>query len=194
MGLQLPQSGGISLKHQIVAGIATKDFYLGQFGLGPKATNFTNFDTPDPSFFWSMKNQSVIPSLSWGYTAGAKHRLKGVPASLVFGGYDASRFTPNNMNFTFNTDDSRQLTVGIQTIQASNTLQGVMSMLPSGILALVDSTFPEIVSYLLGNYVTQPTLVGCIGEYQYQEYNSGYCGIGEISHNHWPKSKYAYCI
>lgn len=106
-----------------------------------------------------MKNQSLIPSLSWAYTAGAKHRLKGVPASLVFGGYDASRYTPNSMNFTFNTDDSKLLTVGIQTIQASNTLQGVMSMLPSGILALVDSTFPEIVSCLISKLCTPYTPV-----------------------------------
>ena len=129
-----------------ILGIATKAYYLGQFGLGPKATNFTDFETPSPSYLWSLKNQTLIPSLSWGYTAGAAYRLKKVVGSLVLGGYDASRFTPNNMNFTFNSDDSRLLTVGIQTIQATNTLQGIMSLLPSGILALVDSTFPEIVS------------------------------------------------
>ncbi|KAL3427887.1 eukaryotic aspartyl protease [Phlyctema vagabunda] len=144
IGLQLPQSGGVALHHQIVAGIATKDFYLGVFGLGPKPTNFTNFDEPQPSFMWSLKNQSMIPSLSWSYTAGAPYRLKKVLGSLTLGGYDASRFTPNDMNFTFSADDSRVLTVGLQAIQATNTFQGVMSLLPSGILTLIDSTIPEI--------------------------------------------------
>jgi hypothetical protein len=86
----------------------------------------------------------MIPSISYGYTAGAPYRLKKVLGSLTLGGYDASRFTPNNLTFPFSTDDSRVLTVGIQTIMASNTLHGVMSLLPVGILALIDSTVPEI--------------------------------------------------
>lgn len=56
---------------------------------------------------------------------------------------DASRFTPNDMNFTFSADDSRPLTVGLQAIQATNTFQGVMSLLPgTEILSLIDSTVP----------------------------------------------------
>jgi hypothetical protein len=127
------------------SGVPDKDFLFGVFGLGPKPTNFTDgFNDPQPSFMWSLKNQSMIPSISYGYTAGAPYRLKKVLGSLTLGGYDASRFTPNNLTFPFSTDDSRILTVGIQTIMASNTLRGVMSLLPVGILALIDSTVPEI--------------------------------------------------
>lgn len=132
------------MKHQVVGGLAAKDFYLGEFGLGPKPTNFTDFDQNQPSFMWSLKNQSMIPSLSWGYTAGAQYQLKGVPGSLTLGGYDASRFTSNGYNFTFDQDDSRSLTVGLQSIQASNTLHGLMSLLPTGVLSLIDSTIPEL--------------------------------------------------
>ncbi|RDW76161.1 hypothetical protein BP5796_06982 [Coleophoma crateriformis] len=148
VGLQLPQSGGVSLEHQVVAGTPFKDFYLGVFSLGPKPTNFTNFDNPQPSFMWTLRNQSIIPSLSWGYTAGAPYRLKKVLGSLTLGGYDASRFTPNSLNLTFSADDSKPLTVGLQAIQAVNTFGGVMSLLPSGILTVVDSTVPEIVSHV----------------------------------------------
>ncbi|RDW82839.1 hypothetical protein BP6252_03951 [Coleophoma cylindrospora] len=147
VGLQLPQSGGISLEHQVVAGTPSKDFYLGVFSLGPKPTNFTTFDNPQPSFMWTLRNQSIIPSLSWGYTAGAPYRLKKVLGSLTLGGYDASRFTPNSLNLTFSADDSKPLTVGLQAIQAVNTFGGVMSLLPSGILTVIDSTVPEIVSH-----------------------------------------------
>jgi len=92
---------------------------------------------------WSLKNQSLIPSLSFGYTAGAPYRQKKVPGSLILGGYDASRSTPNNMTFSFDEDDSRSLTVGLQSIEATNTFEGISSLLPVGILALIDSTVPE---------------------------------------------------
>jgi len=114
------------------------------FALGPKPTNFTNFDSPQPSWMWTAKNQSLIPSLSWGYTAGAPYQLKAVPGSLTLGGYDASRFTPNNLSFSFAADDSKPLTLGLQAIEATNTFGGVMSLLPSGILTFIDSTVPEI--------------------------------------------------
>lgn len=67
-----------------------------------------------------------------------------MPGSLTFGGYDASRFVPNPISFTFATDDSKPLMVGLQSIGATNTFQGLMSLLPSGILAHVDSTVPEM--------------------------------------------------
>lgn len=44
------------------------------------------------------------------------------------------------MTFSFAGDDSRSLTVGLQSITASNTLQGVVAPLTSGILSLIDST------------------------------------------------------
>lgn len=114
------------------------------FPLGPKPTNFTNFDYPQPSFLWSLKNESYIPSLSWGYTAGAKYRLKEVPGSLTLGGYDASRFTSNNMTFSFSSDDSKPLTLELQSITVTHTLASVGSLLQTGILASIDSTVPEL--------------------------------------------------
>lgn len=67
-------SGEPILDHQVVAGIATTDFWLGQFGLTPRPTNFTDFNDPQPSFIQTLKNRSAIPSLSWSYTAGAQYR------------------------------------------------------------------------------------------------------------------------
>lgn len=62
----------------------------------------------------------------------------------MLGGYDSSRFTANNVTISFASDDSRSLTVGLQSITASNTLQGVVAPLTSGILSLIDSTVPHM--------------------------------------------------
>jgi hypothetical protein len=67
-----------------------------------------------------------------------------VPGSLTLGGYDESRFTANNLTFPFSADDSKPLTLGLQAIEATNTFQGVVSLLPQGILTFIDSTVPEI--------------------------------------------------
>ncbi|KUJ14497.1 acid protease [Mollisia scopiformis] len=144
IGLEIQNSGGLTLQHQVVAGTEGLDFMLGIFGLGPLPTNFSDFNEPQPSYMYSLKNQSLIPSLSFGYTAGAPYRDKEVLGSLTLGGYDSSRFKPNNMSFTFGAEDAGSLLVGLQAIQADNALDGVVELLPKGIISLIDSTVPEI--------------------------------------------------
>lgn len=73
VGLQLENSGGLALNGSVVGGIAMKDFYLGVFGLGPKPSNFSTFDNPLPSFMTHLNSTKQIPSLSYGYTAGASY-------------------------------------------------------------------------------------------------------------------------
>ena len=68
-------TGGPTLLSQAVVGIATTDFYLGVFGMNPQPINLTNFSNPHDSSLTSMKNQNLIPSLSWAYTAGAPYRI-----------------------------------------------------------------------------------------------------------------------
>lgn len=74
VGLEVQNSGGLTLTNQLVAGIATEDFLLGQFGLGPKPTNLSSLEHPIPSYMQTLADQDLIPSLSFGYTAGAKYR------------------------------------------------------------------------------------------------------------------------
>ena len=74
-------SGGPVLHSQVVAGLATDDYYLGIFGLGDQGTNLTNLTEPRPSSLTTMKSKNQIPSLSWAYTAGAPYRkLELVPS------------------------------------------------------------------------------------------------------------------
>jgi len=74
VALGYPSSGGPRLLNQIVAGTAAPDFWLGSFGIDPAPNNFTaDLSDPQPSFLWSLVNESMIPSMSWGYTAGAHY-------------------------------------------------------------------------------------------------------------------------
>lgn len=143
VGLGWQGSGGPSLDQQIVAGIATKQFYLGIFGLNPRPSNFTSFNNPIPSYISNLRKESLISSLSWGYTAGNQYRLNKVLESLTLGGYDASRFIPNNVSFAFNEIDIRDLTVVVKqvTMKTENISQDLLSR---SIAAFVDSTVPYI--------------------------------------------------
>ena len=78
------------------------------------------------------------------FTADVATGFAGTVGSLTLGGYDSTRFTPNDVSFSFANDDSRSLTVALRSIAASNTLQGDVTPLANGILALIDSTVPHI--------------------------------------------------
>lgn len=137
------KSDALELPHQVVAAIADKSFYLGQFGLGPKPSNFTTFNDPIPNYMANLVSEEKIPSMSFAYTAGAHYRDK-APASLVLGGHDENRYEPSELSFRMNADNVRPLQVGVQNILAENTLRGAVSLLPSSTYHLVDSTVPHI--------------------------------------------------
>jgi len=60
------------------------------------------------------------------------------------GGYDASRFTPNNVDFQFASDISRDLVVGLQSITFSDSKTTDQHLLSEGILTFIDATVPHI--------------------------------------------------
>ncbi|KAI4272462.1 MAG: hypothetical protein L6R38_006597 [Xanthoria sp. 2 TBL-2021] len=138
-------SDGPTVESSVIAGLNTKDFYLGSIGLSPQPLNFTATDNPAPSLLGSLKIGKRIPSLSYGYSAGAQYRLKKVLGSLTLGGYDASRRPPNDtITFTFGDDISRDLLVGLQSIEYSDTKTAGRQLLSEGILTFIDSTVPHI--------------------------------------------------
>lgn len=67
-----------------------------------------------------------------------------VLGSLTLGGYDASRFTPNNMSFTFAPDNERDVVVGLQAISMTSTTQSNVDLLPTSVTMYIDSTVPQI--------------------------------------------------
>ena len=74
LGLGLRGSEATTLDHQIVGGIVTENFYLGMLGVNPKSTNFTSPNEGQLSYMSSLFTRGLIPSLSFGYTAGAQYR------------------------------------------------------------------------------------------------------------------------
>ena len=134
-------SHSLSLEHQVVTGVASTAFWLGIFGLSPSPVNLT---TPVPSFMQNLADQNLIPSLSFGYTTGAKYRGDSFFGSLTLGGYDNSRHHANNISFEFDPNISQSLTVGLQSINATQTLIGDVELLQAGIYSLLDSGVPEI--------------------------------------------------
>lgn len=144
VGMSWQGSGTPSLEQQIVGKIATKEFYLGIFGLDPKRTNFTNFNDPVPSYMATLKERNIIPSISWGYTAGNQYRLDTALGSLTLGGYDPSRFIQNDVTFSFNEINTRELTVNINNIFINAKHSGAPTTSTRIIAALIDSTVPYI--------------------------------------------------
>lgn len=61
------------LPEQLVAGIATQDFWIGSLGLGYHASQFDVVSSNISSLLPAMKNSSFAPSISYGYTAGASY-------------------------------------------------------------------------------------------------------------------------
>ncbi|KAL9065865.1 MAG: hypothetical protein Q9157_007336, partial [Trypethelium eluteriae] len=140
--LGLPGPNLPILQKQVLAGIWTDNYFLGSLGLSPVPFNFTILDDPQPSMLGTLRNQSLIPSASWAYAAGAHYQDPPVYGSLTLGGYDASRFEPNNLTFPFAVDFSRDLLVSLQSITYDTI--GSSPLLASSIDIFIDSLVTEL--------------------------------------------------
>ena len=72
VGFGFDASKGLTLNHSLVAGITAEPFYLGTFGLKP--ANVSDVSNGPATLMAQLKQQNLIPSLSYGYTAGAIYR------------------------------------------------------------------------------------------------------------------------
>jgi hypothetical protein len=65
--------------------------------------------------------------------------------SLVYGGYDQSRFVPNDITFPFDANDSRKPSVNIQSIVSRDLANTTVGMLPDGAAySLIDFAEPHM--------------------------------------------------
>ncbi|KAL8917092.1 MAG: hypothetical protein Q9172_005977 [Xanthocarpia lactea] len=136
-----PEGANTTVNESVVAGIITPNFYLGVLGLAARPVVWEDHSDSSDSLITILKKQSLIPNLSYGYTAGASYRS--APGSLTIGGYDASRLTPNDVSFAFSSQTARQLLVSIQAISVTNS-KGPSQLLTQGMVALIDSTVPHL--------------------------------------------------
>lgn len=143
VGLDDVKVGNISLDKFPVTAYASPGFWVGQLGLLPLSINYST-TVNSPSFLVALRDGGHIPSVAYGYQAGAPYRGTKVPASLVLGGYDSSRAS-KPLTVNINTDMSRALTVSIHDIVATGTLNGTLSLVNSErIIAPLDSSIPEL--------------------------------------------------
>lgn len=146
-----PGSGSPSLSSQVVATITSHDFWLGLFGLNPAPTNFSSKSEPAPSYMSNLKSQGHIPSLSYGYAAGAYYRNGGgangggVLGNLTLGGYEESLLVSNNLTIDFSTGgDDLTIDVNTITITSSGGKSQVVSSPSSSFPAFIDSSIPYL--------------------------------------------------
>jgi hypothetical protein len=61
----------IAIGGQTVAGVVKKTWLLGLLGCNVRPSSFSTYSPLVPSLLQNLRNQSLIPSLSYSYTAGA---------------------------------------------------------------------------------------------------------------------------
>lgn len=109
---------GITLNSTIIGSVNSSEYLVGMFGLGVVPGTFNNV-TSVAAISQLVEKAGVIPSNSYGYTAGATYQQKGVPNSLTLGGYDANRFVAHNT--TFNLDPSENPTTFVNALYVSSS-------------------------------------------------------------------------
>ncbi|KAI1505384.1 aspartic peptidase domain-containing protein [Biscogniauxia marginata] len=108
----------VPLGKQVVAGINETAFYTGFLGLGITPGKFQNVVVQSP-ISTLVEQAGIIPSHSYGYTAGAWYGgSSGTPLSLTLGGYDANRFEPHDVKFSLD-PSTRQPNTLVRAITAS---------------------------------------------------------------------------
>lgn len=145
VGLGLKGEEGPTLDNTTVGTLISPNFWLGHFGVNPKPTNFSAFVDPAPSYMSTLFNQSLLPSLAFGYTAGKRYHDPPLLSSLTLGGYDASRFVPNDISFGFAPDNERDIVVGILGITANTATKSNINLRPRDPFTMyIDSTIAEL--------------------------------------------------
>jgi hypothetical protein len=93
-------SEGTKMANSLIGNYQSSTYWLGFLGLGITPVTFNQ--TPALGPIGDLYAGGYIPSRSYGYTAGAKYRLKGTPNSLTLGGYDSTRLELHNTTFHLN--------------------------------------------------------------------------------------------
>lgn len=131
-----------NLQSQVVAGYAAKNPFLGVLGIRGIPNHIFNASSTQDSPLQSLKTNGNIPSLVFGYTAGAAYRNPQSFGSLTLGGYDAARINTSNslqLNWDQTTTD---LSVWINRINIGD--KSISGLGVGGSFALIDSLLADI--------------------------------------------------
>ena len=67
----IANSGGPTLENQTIGAVVNPRLWVGRLGMDIKPSNFSDFANPQRSLIKTLHEEGYIPSLSYGYTAGA---------------------------------------------------------------------------------------------------------------------------
>ncbi|KAF9641502.1 putative peptidase aspartic protein [Lasiodiplodia theobromae] len=134
----------IGVNNTLVVPFYDPNSWTGLLGMGDVNTTLSD-QKPIKSLIQTLNDTGSIPSLSYGYTAGAHHRNPQVPGSLVIGGYDQSRFQSPSASFTLASEQQRVLAVGLQSIYTNFSLTASsLQNLIKGHTSVIDSTVSHL--------------------------------------------------
>lgn len=107
--------------------------------------NVSSYNDQYPTLLHSLRSQNLIPSATYGYTAGANYRSypSNNQASLTFGGYDLSRLDSTQNVTSIGEDTYRPLLLSLTSITI-NSNQTSATVLGSAIIIAIDSTISEL--------------------------------------------------
>lgn len=113
----LALSDTLSASGQIIALVDDINHWIGNFGLNVQNSRFSGDSNSLPFLSTLVQNLSVVPSHSYGYSAGASYYAGGVAGSLTFGGVDTSRYQDSKTWFALSAGYTP--TVSLQSIQVT---------------------------------------------------------------------------
>jgi hypothetical protein len=124
-----------------IFGLSTWNFFLPSLGIGVGYLQSTTQESP--SLVENLANESVIPSRSWSYTAGASYR--DYVGSLVLGGYDDTRLNANTTtHYALQpSTQTTELQVNLASI-AFSFANGTEASIPVSETVVIDSTLPYL--------------------------------------------------
>lgn len=124
----------IQFDDQLVATVNDSTLLLGSLGLGIEVRSFSNEEAFE-GLLTTLYDTAVIPSRSYGYTAGNYHRelvLSGcwemtspvvgttkTPVDLVLGGHNTGQYQPSDLSFKLDTNNNPVAT--LETVSVSAT-------------------------------------------------------------------------
>ncbi|RDW66360.1 hypothetical protein BP6252_09995 [Coleophoma cylindrospora] len=146
VGFDILYNGAQSLGNHSIVSLSESVYNpnTGFLGIGTVASKgyvgrwqYTGSDTENSSFIQSLKTQKLIPSVAFGYTAGAWYRNSS--ASLVLGGYDAAKLDRSDASFDFFADRDTAISVNLKNLSIDG-ISSAENLLSEGVVATFDSS------------------------------------------------------
>lgn len=122
-------SDTVTAPGQIIALVDDIDHWIGSFGLNVQNSRFSGNNNTLPFLSTLVQDLSVIPSHSYGYSAGAFYYSGGIAGSLTLGGVDVNRYQDSKTAFAL--PAGYVPTVSLRSIQiASSSADHTLSQNP----------------------------------------------------------------